>query len=244
MVKAAGSVWPKILPPLTREQQAIQDDFMRYWHETLPKRYQAIECFNHGFPVRAVPAKPGGRTLEIGAGLGEHLAYEDLAGQDYTCIELREQMAQGIRGRFAGVNVVAADCQEALPFEDDYFDRVIAIHVLEHLPNLPAALGEVRRTLKSNGRFAVVIPCDPGLAYGFSRRISAQRLFEKRYKQSYSTFIKREHINSVHEVVRELRKQFTVERQRYFPLLVPVAALNLCLGLVLRRRDARRARPS
>ena len=25
--------WPKVIPPLTPEQQAISDDFMRHWHE-------------------------------------------------------------------------------------------------------------------------------------------------------------------------------------------------------------------
>jgi hypothetical protein len=45
--------WPKILPPLTAEQQRISDDFMKSWHEELAgrSRYGPIERFNHSFPV-------------------------------------------------------------------------------------------------------------------------------------------------------------------------------------------------
>jgi ubiquinone/menaquinone biosynthesis C-methylase UbiE len=46
---------------------------------------------------------------------------------------------------------------------NSHFDRLIAIHVLEHLPNLPRAIDECHRVLKLGGKFAVVIPCDPGL---------------------------------------------------------------------------------
>ena len=35
--QAAVSKWPKTFPPLTPEQKRISDDFMKYWHEVLPK---------------------------------------------------------------------------------------------------------------------------------------------------------------------------------------------------------------
>jgi hypothetical protein len=44
-------LWPKEFPPLSLEQQVINDDWMRHWHEVSPTRYGAIEHFNHT-PVR------------------------------------------------------------------------------------------------------------------------------------------------------------------------------------------------
>lgn len=41
---------------------------------------------------------------------------------------------------------------EALPFADDSFDRVVANHMLYHVPNLGQALQEIKRVLKPNGR--------------------------------------------------------------------------------------------
>jgi SAM-dependent methyltransferase len=228
--------WPKQLPPLTAEQTRISDEFMKIWHEILPRKYGAIENFNHGFPVKYAPPFPGCRTLEIGAGLGEHLNFENHAIQDYHCVELRETMAAAIKTRFADVATVAADCQVRLPYPDGRFDRVLAIHVLEHLPNLPAAIDELWRLLAPDGTLCVVIPCDPGLLYEIARKISAERVFRKRYKQSYRWLIRREHINSPAEIRGALARKFSVERTRYFPFVVPVTDFNLVVGMVLKKK--------
>ena len=230
-----ATVWPKQVPVLTDEQRAIRDDFMAHWHEVLPSRYSAIERFNHGYPAKRGPFDK--RTLEIGAGLGEHLAFEDPEHHDgYYALELREEMAAKIRERHPAVTTLTADCQERLPFDDDFFGRVLAIHVLEHLPNLPAALHEIHRVLAPDGRLVVVIPCEGGLAYSLARRVSAQRVFEKRYETSYDWCIASEHLNVPEEILTELEDAFVVQHRRFFPLSVPSVALNLVIGLTLRPR--------
>jgi SAM-dependent methyltransferase len=227
--------WPKVIPALNGEQLAISDDFVRHWHDVLPTRYGAIERFNHGYPLKILPDQEHFKTLEIGAGIGAHLAFEDLNRQNYHCIELRENMAEAINKRFPSVTATVGDCQENLPYEDGSFDRVIAVHVLEHLPNLPGCIKEVHRILKQGGLFSVVLPCDPGLAYGIARKISAERIFRKRYKQSYSWFINREHINSPNEILSLLDDGFTETDRSFFPLRVPAINLNLCVGTTRRK---------
>jgi ubiquinone/menaquinone biosynthesis C-methylase UbiE len=219
---------------LTPEQLRIRDEFMGLWHETLPAKYAVIERFNHGYPVRMRRRKKERiRSLEIGAGLGAHLAFEDLSTQEYYALELRPEMAARIAERFPSCTVTTGDCQARLSFEHDYFDRVLAIHVLEHLPDLPAALREIHRVLKPDGQLCVVIPCEGGLAYTLARNISARRLFEKRFNQPYDWLIDSEHINRPDEIVDELARLFTIEGKRYFPLSIPVISLNLCIGLTL-----------
>ena len=142
-------------------------------------------------------------------------------------------MAAVIAERHPEVEVIVGDAQERMPFDDGSFDRVLAIHVLEHLPNLPAALAEIRRLLKPSGRLVVVIPCEGGLAYSLARRISAQRIFEKRYGMSYRFFIESEHINVPREILEECAAHFAVVRRRYFPLVVPLTVPNLVIGLEL-----------
>ncbi len=91
--------WPKIFPPLTADQQVISDDFMKYWHEVLSSRYGIIDKFNHDYSVKHAQ-NDFVTTLEIGAGLGEHLEYEKLTDQqrqNYVALELRENMAAQIR---------------------------------------------------------------------------------------------------------------------------------------------------
>ena len=177
--------WPKIVPELTVEQQRISDDFMKHWHEVLPKQFGIIEKFNQRYVVKFAP-RDFLRTLEIGAGLGEHLQYEHLTEEqrrNYITLELRENMALMMKERYPDIASYVGDCQKKTDFPDGYFDRILAIHVLEHLPDLPAAIREIYRLLdKKRGAFSVVIPCEGGLAYSLARRVSAQRIFERRYK--------------------------------------------------------------
>lgn len=226
--------WPKILPQLTEDQERIRDDFMKQWLEVLPKRFGIIEEFNHRYPLRT--HVPGGKTLEIGAGLGSHLAFEKLNEQEYTAIELRENIAEKLRTAHPDVRVLVGDCQERIDVPDNYFDRVLAIHVLEHLPNLPKALDEIRRVLQPEGQFSVVIPCEGGLAYTLGRNLSARPLFEKRYKQSYDWFVASEHINLPPEIIEELQARFKIVHRTYFPLLLPITTANLVIGLTLVQR--------
>jgi SAM-dependent methyltransferase len=248
---ASGSKWPKTLAPLSPEQQRVSDAFVQQWHVELAgrTRYGAIEQFNHQFPVRH--SRPGFRTtLELGAGLGEHLRHEVLTPDQeagYYANEFRENMAAEIRKAHPRVKVVLSDCQQPFDFPDGFFDRVIAVHVLEHLPNLPATIREAYRLLRkpdrrgtdgAGGQFLVVIPCEGSPAYSLARRISAQRIFEKTYKMPYDFFIKREHINLPAEIRAELAPYFEAERPRYFPLrFLPFSAANLVIGLSLRPRQ-------
>lgn len=229
------SAWPKPVAALSAEQQRISDDFMSHWHELLPRRYPVIERFNHGYPVRHAP-KDFLTTLEVGAGLGEHLAHETLTPEqrrNYVALEIRPNMVEQLRARFPDIQAILGDCQKDIPIRNHYFDRVLAIHVLEHLPNLPAALAELRRVCKKDGVLSVVIPCEGGLAYSLARKISAQRVFEKRYGQPYDWLISREHINRPREILAELSKLFNVKNTEFFPLLVPSVNMNLCIGLTL-----------
>jgi SAM-dependent methyltransferase len=231
--------WPKLVPSLSPEQRLIADEFMKYWLNVLPHRFGIIEKFNQLYPLRYLPVANRWRTLELGAGIGAHLEFEPLDRQDYHCIELRESMAEEIRSRYPSVSIVTGDCQQRIPYNDAYFDRVVVIHVLEHLPDLPAAIGEVERVLKPGGVLAVVLPCDPGLAYEIARKISAEPLFRARYKLPYRWLVRREHINSPAEIVHVIKEKFEIFDRSYFPLRVPLVNLNLCIGLTARKPEHR-----
>jgi SAM-dependent methyltransferase len=239
-VSATATKWPKVLPPLTDEQRVLSDRFMKIWHEVLPRRYGIVEKFNHEFPVK-LSQEDFRTTLEIGAGLGEHLEYEKLSAEQragYYCNEFRENMAAEIRRKFPDVRTVVGDCQARMDFADGFFDRVIAVHVLEHLPSLPACIAEAHRLLnKETGRFLVVIPTEGSPAYSLARKISAERVYKQRIGGDYSWFYKREHINLPGEIMEELERFFVVERRSFFPLpFLPMTFCNLCIGLSLRVR--------
>lgn len=72
--------------------------------------------------------------------------------------------------RFPRVLAQTADIQ-ALPFPAASFDRVIANHMLYHVPNLPAALGEVSRVLQPDGVFYCTTMGEHGLTNYLHREL-------------------------------------------------------------------------
>jgi SAM-dependent methyltransferase len=234
--------WPKTFDALTPEQERIRDDFMKRWLEVLPQRYGAIERFNHRYPIQAW-ARHGRsheegrvRTLEIGAGLGAHIGYEDLSHQDYHVLEMRQNLVSVLRQRYPAVHAVLGNAEESMPFVDQYFHRIVIVHVLEHLCNLPRALAEIDRVLGPSGALCVVAPCEGSLAYSLARRISAQRIFEKTYRTPYAWFIEREHVNTYDEVRNELARRFRIVEEVRWPLPGLPLAMNLVVGLTMVRR--------
>jgi ubiquinone/menaquinone biosynthesis C-methylase UbiE len=233
------SKWPKQLPPLTPEQRRISDDFMQHWHEIFASRYGLIDNFNHRYVVKNA-SRDFLTTLEIGAGLGEHLDYERLSPEQerhYVAVDVRENMLRALQQRFPRVQARIADCQQRLDFPDGSFDRVIAIHVLEHLPNLPAAVRELHRVChRQHGTLFVVIPCEGSWATRLARRMSAKRIFEARYQQPYDWFIQHEHINLPGEIFDELAPFFELVHRTSFPVPLPLLWCNLFIGATLKPR--------
>ncbi|MBN1533774.1 MAG: class I SAM-dependent methyltransferase [Spirochaetes bacterium] len=97
------------------------------------------------------------RVLELGCGMGIlWLANADRvpAGWEFTLSDFSEGMLRGAEKRLAGVLPRAVfevmDAQR-IPRDAGTFDMVIANHMLYHVPDRKAALGEIRRVLRDDG---------------------------------------------------------------------------------------------
>jgi len=223
--------WPKIPKVLTEEQIKIRDLWMIHWHEIAPKKFSYTEKFNHIGGLLHPPLPRNCRTLEVGAGLGSQVAFEDLSKQDYYALDLRLDMLLKCKEKFPSVKIVQGDIQKGLLFPGRYFNRIIAIHVLEHLPNLPEALRHIDNLLKPEGFFEVIIPLEGSLFYTLARRFSSQKEFEKRFKVPYNWCIESEHINNYKEILEELDRFFMIDWKKLFPFNIPFYFCNLTLGL-------------
>jgi ubiquinone/menaquinone biosynthesis C-methylase UbiE len=228
--------WPKKLKKLTKAQKEISDDWLKYWLNLMPDKFGIYAKFNHGYVVRNAPKKFR-TTLEVGCGDGEHFKSEILnpiQKKNYVAIDIRKNIIDVFKKKFPGINCFVSDCQKRQQFKNNSFDRIIAIHVLEHLPNLPGAARELHRVCnKNSGVLSIVLPCEGSLAYTIARKLTSERMFKARYKMPYKWYMESEHINSVDEVLEELGYYFDIKHSSFFPLKLPIYQLNLAIGFTL-----------
>jgi ubiquinone/menaquinone biosynthesis C-methylase UbiE len=89
------------------------------------------------------------RFLELGVGTGRIALPFINAGHRYTGTDISEQMIARLRQKVGeGPNrltLVTADLSKPLPFADESFDVLIAVHVLHLLDDWRAGLREARR---------------------------------------------------------------------------------------------------
>jgi ubiquinone/menaquinone biosynthesis C-methylase UbiE len=100
--------------------------------------------------------KASGRVLEIGAGTGLNLSHYPDALEELVLTEPEEPMARRLEKKLLqssrSGSVIRAPA-EALPFEDDSFDTVVATLVLCTVNDPVKALSEIARVLAPGGQF-------------------------------------------------------------------------------------------
>lgn len=166
-------------------------------------------------------------VLEIGAGTLAHLRvirhqFERYVASDFdqTVLDMaaRQPLPEGVELRRLDGST--------LPFEGNSFDRLIATHVLEHLPFPHLAVEEWVRVVKPGGTISVILPCDPGWAWRFGRHFGPRRRAEAS-GLPYDYYMAREHINSIFNLWEILKFHFPKRDVTWWPLRLPLPNCNL-----------------
>ena len=96
------------------------------------------------------------RVLEVGCGRGFLTKAVRRFAPHTTGVDVnRESIANAVAG---GLRVMDA---RRLEFPDCSFDKIYSFHVIEHVPDLASALGEIDRVLKPGGEVLLVYPAEP-----------------------------------------------------------------------------------
>ncbi|WP_067726340.1 class I SAM-dependent methyltransferase [Oceanobacillus damuensis] len=103
-------------------------------------------------PLLSSHLKQGSKVLDIGCGDGYGTTKLYQSGFQVTGIDLSEEMIRlaNTRRKERNISFMQGDVNE-IPFEDNYFDAVMAINVLEWVENPLQAINELKRVVKDGG---------------------------------------------------------------------------------------------
>jgi phosphatidylethanolamine/phosphatidyl-N-methylethanolamine N-methyltransferase len=189
------------------------------------------------------PETSFGTVIEVGAGHGNHLPHVRHKFDRYI---MTDWQAEEMRSRWPADKLAEygaeIDVQDAsrLTYADDSADRLIASHVLEHIPEPHKVLREWSRVVKDGGTISIALPCDPGLAWRCGRNFGPRRANHAAGNHDYDYWMAREHINSIQNLTVLIEFYFPERRDRWFPLGIKSCDLNLIYVAQLVNRKTRR----
>lgn len=187
---------------------------------------------SHYLLEKTIPkGKKFGHVIEVGAGSGHHYSYVKHEHLMYIMTDSSDEMLRVAKEKYEPLvasGKLAIEKQDAskLNFQDGTFDRLIATHVLEHIPNPVSVLTEWNRVVKKGGLISIVLPCDPGLLWRFGRNFGPRRNAEK-LGLLYDYVQAADHVNSIFNLVVFIRHHFEDVSELWYPARIPVPDLNL-----------------
>lgn len=147
------------MEPYASDQEKIWDYFQNEGMDSFERSTGRLE-----FLVRRV--SPGMRALNIGVGNGTLERLAIAKGVDIWSLDPNDRTINHIRQSLAlGDKAQIGYCQ-SIPYPNEHFDVVIMSEVLEHLDEstFSATLSEVRRVLRTGGKFIGTVPAREKLA--------------------------------------------------------------------------------
>ncbi len=195
--------------PYTYELQAKIED----WHWWFVGRRKII----FSFLDRVLDKNKSLKILDVGCGTGKNLTILNQYGQAVGIDELETPLAICAQKRIS--NVARASCVN-IPFQDNSFDLVTALDVLEHVEDDNRALKECCRVLKQDGTLLVSVPAFSFL-WGLQDEVSHHK---RRYTKK--------------NLVEKLRQAgFEIQKATYFNFLLfaPIFVGRLILKFIPHR---------
>jgi SAM-dependent methyltransferase len=119
--------------------------------------YRTEKVDFRGWVLDRLPLRPGSTIVDVGCGPGHYLraiAQRRPRGR-LIGLDLSAGMAREAAAAAPAAMVLSGDAG-ALPFTDDTADLVLAAHMLYHVPDAAATIGELRRVLRPDGLLAAI----------------------------------------------------------------------------------------
>jgi ubiquinone/menaquinone biosynthesis C-methylase UbiE len=162
-----------------------------------------------------------GREKLLDIGYGSGLLFPSLLNAALICYGLENHGQEEkvydflAKEKIAKEKVVLKDGSIlAIPFTDGFFDTIVSVSTLEHIPDLDKAMSEMSRTLKNGGEMILSFPVRNPITDAF------YRLFGYNPRQI--------HPSSHRDIIAAAKKYFTVEKILKFPAFFPLDFSGYC----------------
>lgn len=202
---------------------------------------------SHRLMERGIAPVQNARVLEIGGGAMPHLGWMNASEmKSYTVsdeIELHRERLDALKEKMPPQIQLDLHDFEADPSFGSLpgnYTRIIASHVLEHIPDPERAIRKWSSLLSDDGILSIAIPCDPGWLWRLGQYAAYRGYKIGLSFEEYDLLMAREHINSVQRLLKLLRYYYAQQSIRWFPSALPVADLNLVCLINVRKSAARR----
>jgi SAM-dependent methyltransferase len=162
--------------PADRERARFEEFYGRkwsqgavLWEDRYPsdQRSYAVSLYRRRNEAiaRSLP-RDLGVVLDLGCGAGDVAAMLSSRARVMLATDLSMVNVQATRENLGPLPVgLAQTGAERLPFADDSIDVVVLADVVEHVPDAPAALAEIRRVLRPGGYLVCATPIRATLGF-------------------------------------------------------------------------------
>lgn len=147
--------------------RATEEAHYLHWTRDLPSNQIQLAFRQHWITFQELMGSDfkGRRVLEVGCGRGSLSAYFSDAGWDCTLLDLSPAAIELARNAFMANGLSAkfdvGDCM-SLPYENESFDLIFSIGLLEHFEQIDQVIEEQVRVLAPGGLFiGYVVPHMP-----------------------------------------------------------------------------------
>jgi len=193
----------------------LQGFFMNYGHKKLENFKKNKSHFS--------------KILEIGAGDTPHYRFIKHTYDEYHIAETSDYASDYYKDN-PKIKIIKYNGKN-LPFDNEYFDRIIISHCLEHILSPEEFILEMMRALKKGGVLSISLPTDPGISWrlgrmfvGFFKAKNTYNIDFEKYEYMNAT----EHVNSIFNLRSIIRYNYKNSFEEYFyPLKIKSLDLNL-----------------
>jgi SAM-dependent methyltransferase len=124
--------------------------------------------------------------------------------------------------------------------EQNRYDAILSVAVLEHLTDLPAVVARAAMLLREGGSFRAGFPSEGGLLWGLAWRLTTGVEYRLKRGLDYGAIMRHEHVNTAREITSVLEYFFENVELARFPL--PFAQLSFYTAATARNPRLTRCR--